>query len=260
MTLRSSPYKSAALRQITGLTLRPGGTDLTDRALSCCGFGVGARLLDVGCGTGASVEHLQGTYGLAVAGIDPSLTLIAEGLARNPALPLAEGSAEALPVADGELDGILCECVLSLVDDLRQVLQEFRRALRVGGFLILSDLFLKETGKNSCEASSGQQHEMIIVRSCASTPLSAQLFPERSRREQAVSDQGVRPRTSLETLLGFSDFTICLWEDHTQLLQELAARLVLAHGSLDGLWCASRNGNCFGERPGYYLLVARKER
>ena len=232
MTLLSSPYESAALRQISGLTLRPGGVDLTDRALSWCRFAVGDSLLDVGCGVGASVEHLRNTYGLAVAGIDPSRTLIAEGLARNPALPLAEGSAEALPVADGELDGILCECVLSVVHRPLQALREFARAIRPGGALILSDLYLR--GDAERDRLTGLQ--------------------------KGTSLQGMMSRDALEALLDDSGFTLCLWEDHTHLLQELAARLVLAHGSLDGLWCVSRDGDCFGERPGYYLLVARKER
>lgn len=205
------------------MTFRPGGTELTDRALSCCGFAVGARVLDVGCGVGASVEHLQSRHTLAVTGIDLSPALIAEGLARNPALPLTVGSAEALPVADGELNGILCECVLSLVDDPRQVLQEFRRALRPGGSLILSDLYLRH-----------HQHEDPAP--------------------------GPMTRGTLEALLNACGFVLCLWEDHTRLLQELAARLVLAHGSLDGLWCSPRDAGCAGERPGYYLLVARKER
>ena len=217
------------------MTFRPGGTDLTDRALSCCGFAVGARVLDVGCGVGASVEHLQSRHGLAATGIDPSPALIAEGLARNPDLSLTEGSAEALPVADGELDGVLCECVLSLVDDPRQVLQEFRRALRPGGSLILSDLYLR---------SATGVFETIQTADCY---------------ESDEPAPGPMTRGTLEALLNACGFVLFLWEDHTRLLQELAARLVLAHGPLDGLWRPPRDAGCAGERPGYYLLVARKE-
>jgi arsenite methyltransferase len=227
----SSPYEARFFREVTGLALRPGGVNLTDRALSCCGFTVGDRLLDVGCGVGASVEYLQSTYGLAVAGIDPSLTLIAEGLARNPALPLAEGNAEALPVADGELDGILCECVLSLLDQPYLALREFARAIRPGGALILSDLYLR------CDAGSDRLTGLF----------------------DKASEQGLMSRDTLEVLLSASGFAICLWEDHTRQLQELAARLILAHGSLDGLWCTSRDVGCSVKRPGYYLLVARTE-
>ena len=227
----SSPYESSSFLDVPGLALRPGGTDLTDRALSCCGFAAGDRLLDVGCGSGATVEHLRNQHGLAAAGIDPSRALIAGGLVRNPALSLTEGRAEALPVADRELDGILCECVLSLVVQPCLVLREFGRALRPGGALILSDLYLR--GDAESDRLTGLQ--------------------------KGASTHGLMSRNALEALLDVSGFAICLWEDHTRLLQELAARLVLAHGSLDGLCCTSRDYGCSKTRPGYYLLVARTE-
>ena len=226
----SSTYESLSFRKAAGLTLRPGGTDLTDRALACCGFGVGSRLLDVGCGMGASVEHLRSRHGLAAAGIDPSQAFINEGLVRNPALPLTVGRAEALPVAVGEMDGILCECVLSLVDDPSRVLCEFGRALRrPGGILILSDLYLR--------SPAGEEHVTDL--------------PDRS------APHGVMTRDTLEALLEDCGFALWLWEDHTRQLQELAARMLLINGSLDGLGCAPYSAGCSGERPGYYLLVAR---
>ena len=228
----SFPFESHSFREVAGLTLRPGGTGLTDRALSCCGFAVGARLLDVGCGVGGSVEHLLSRHGLAATGIDPSRTLITQGLARNPDLPLTEGRGDVLPVADEELDGILCECVLSLVDQPDRVLREFFRALRPDGLLILSDLYLRDT--------TGKPQPVIST-------------------EQATAP-GPMTRHRLETLLNDSGFTLLLWEDHTRTLQELAARLVLTHGSLDGSWCQAYGAVCSGDRPGYYLLVAQKRR
>ncbi|MCL5290189.1 MAG: SAM-dependent methyltransferase, partial [Firmicutes bacterium] len=41
----------------TGGTLRPGGFTLTDKAVQYCGFKPGTTVLDLGCGTGATVEH-----------------------------------------------------------------------------------------------------------------------------------------------------------------------------------------------------------
>lgn len=199
-------YETGPLRDITGTTIRPGGLTLTDRALEFCSFAAGAQLLDVGCGAGASVEHLRSRYGLDASGVDISTALICEGLRRNPALPLSVGAAETLPYQDESRDGILCECVLSLLTEPRLALTEFRLLLRSGGYLILSDMYSKDTALGQPEA-----------------------------------------------WLAENGFTILLWEDHTPLLRELAARLVMANGSLAGLCCTT------AAKPGYYLLVARKE-
>jgi hypothetical protein len=67
--------------------------------------------------------------------------------------------------------------------------------------------------------------------------------------------KGAASREQVEEWLSAHGFATLLWEDHTQLLKELAARLILAGGSLEGLCCTTKGA---GQRPGYYLLVARK--
>jgi SAM-dependent methyltransferase len=220
LKLTLSPYEKSPLRDVTGLTIRPGGLALTDRALEICSFAAGAELLDVGCGAGGTVEHLCSSHGLNASGVDLSRVLLAEGLARDPALQLTMASAEALPFAAGSFDGILCECVLSLVAEPLTALAEFRRVLQSGGFLILSDLY------------------------------------DRRETEPKGDLRGVVTRNQAESWLSQSGFTTVVWEDHTGLLKELAARLILAGCSLDELCCGTIAA---GQRPGYYLLVARKD-
>lgn len=220
MKTSNTPYETGPLRDVTGLTIRPGGVALTDRALDVCNFAAGAQLLDVGCGAGGTVEHLCGARGVSARGVDISRTLLSEGLARNPGLQLAFASAEALPFDPESFDGLLCECVLSLVEEPLTALAEFRRVLRSGGFLILSDLY------------------------------------DRAETEPQGSLRGAVGRKQTGSWLSQSGFTTVVWEDHTGLLKELAARLILTTGSLEGFY----RGSCSaGQRPGYYLLVARKD-
>lgn len=227
MTAAASFYESGLLQSVNGPILRPGGLELTDRALELCRFPVDARLLDVGCGSGVTVEHLRETYGFNASGVDISHTLIAKGLLRKPGLPLTQAPAEALPCADESLDGIFCECVLSLLKEPVTALNEFYRTLRVGGYLVISDMYSRQT-------VSDADFETSAPGTCG---------------------KGLLSRKRIESRFAECGFTGLLWEDHTRLLKELAARIILARGSLEGF-----PGMCCGEeKPGYYVLVARKK-
>ena len=120
-------YQQEALRAVTGETIRPGGFALTDRAMALCKMTEGGKVLDVGCGTGASVRYLRKKYHLHAVGLDASAGLLLEGHESNPEIPLARATASSMPIGDGRLAGILCECVLSLTCDPLAVLREFHR-------------------------------------------------------------------------------------------------------------------------------------
>jgi ubiquinone/menaquinone biosynthesis C-methylase UbiE len=139
---------------------------------------------------------------------------------------------------DGSCDGVLCECVLSLVNEPRQAVGEFSRVLRPGGFLILSDVYDRS-------ADNVAQNESTVSGPCASA---------------------LRSRPFVEKLLGDSGFGPLAWEDHTRYLKELAAQLILSNESLTEFHdlCAVFDAGCASSagslpvRPGYYLLVAQK--
>lgn len=220
-------HESVSFREASGPTLRPGGLELTDRAMELCRFHPGAELLDVGCGSGVTVGHLRDRHGCRARGVDISARLIAEGRERDPALQLMQAPAEALPMADETLDGIFCECVLSLLEEPVRALREFHRALRPGGRLVLSDLYLRRVSPEAREENNEQRQRSGIATSQE---------VQRWLREA-----------------GFDGFV--LWEDHTRKLTELAARVMLAHGNLECLatLCGGEKG-----KPGYYLLVTSK--
>ena len=136
-------YERIAASGVTDGLVRPGGMALTERALSLCAFPPGSRLLDVGCGTGTTVEHLIQRFGFFTAGVDPSLPMIAQGHARNSLLPLVRAAGESLPFPDAQWDGVFAECSLSLSRNPPMFLRECFRALRGGGRLILSDVYVR---------------------------------------------------------------------------------------------------------------------
>jgi ubiquinone/menaquinone biosynthesis C-methylase UbiE len=105
----------------------------------------GARLLDVGCGTGRFLREVKANYPrLKVTGLDLSahyLAVAQRELRSWSRVQLVVGAAEAIPFADGQFDAITC---IYLFHELpsgvrRAVVAEIRRLLRPGGTLVFVD-------------------------------------------------------------------------------------------------------------------------
>jgi SAM-dependent methyltransferase len=96
--------------------------------------GARARILDVGCGTGANLEMLA-RFGDA-EGVDISEDALqfcrARGLTR-----VRAGAAESLPYPDAQFDLVTALDVVEHLDDDRAGLSEMRRVLRPGGRALL---------------------------------------------------------------------------------------------------------------------------
>ena len=118
----------------------PGGLQLTSRAARLAGLSPGMTLLDIGCGEGASLEHLSRKLGVVPYGIDISNAVISVSRERIPQAVLVTGSADALPFSDAEFDAAICECVLSLIEDTTKALSETHRVLKPNGAFIVSDV------------------------------------------------------------------------------------------------------------------------
>jgi ubiquinone/menaquinone biosynthesis C-methylase UbiE len=104
-----------------------------------------ARLLDVGCGTGAFLREVKRNYPrLAVVGLDlsaPYLSVAGRRLADWSRVELIEGAAEQMPFGDASFDGVSC---IYLFHELppavrRAVAGEIRRVLKPGGTLVFVD-------------------------------------------------------------------------------------------------------------------------
>ncbi len=211
-----APWEDPKLRAVTGSTLRPGGFALTDRAAHMAGLAPGWTVLDIGAGTGATVGRLRSRYGAQAFGVELSRHQLSTPA--QPGLPMARAQAQNLPVRDGCLDMVFCECVLSLVPSPKQALHEFARILAPGGALALMDLCLRSgqqvtSNTNSCAGGAKSIHTMKAF----------------------VQDAGL----SIERV-----------EDHTSLLKDLAARLILSGSGTPGCDCNAPRG--------YFMLMARK--
>jgi len=231
-------YESPALQAVTGPALRPGGLELTRRALAFCGLPTGARVVDVGCGTGVTVHYLRRHCRLEAFGLDRSSGMLGQARLRDPGLPMIKGEATRLPFRDCRLSAVMCECVLSLVEDADAAWCEFYRVLAPGGLLVLADVYARSTD-HAGELTS------LSVNCCL---------------------KGATSRDELVSRMQRSGFTLLVWEDHSEALKRLAAQLVFACGSLQAFWgaaaCAPVNAYppaVRRARPGYFLAVARKE-
>ena len=86
----------------------------------------GARVLEIGCGTGAISRRLA-RDAAAVTGIDPSPVFIERARALAPELRFEIAGGEALPFGDDSFDLVVCHTVLCHVPDCAAVLREARR-------------------------------------------------------------------------------------------------------------------------------------
>ncbi len=225
------------LHELTG-AMRPGGLSLTERALSFCALPAGARVLDVGCGPGATLGYLR-QHHLTAVGIDASAPFLRSGRRGNAGLLLAQAVGERLPFASGSLDAVWAECSLSVMRG-DQALSEFARVLKLGGMLVLADLYLRRP-------EGASELHRLWPGGCLA---------------------GAWSQPELHGRLDTHGFRTLLWEDHTVALRQLVGQWVMAGGSPGEFWCQSGCGNALldceevrqaisAARPGYFLAVAQ---
>jgi SAM-dependent methyltransferase len=111
------------------------------RALSLAAIEPGARLLDVGCGTGRWVRR-YGALGFCAIGVDATIGMLDIARGHGTKAPLATGLAQSLPFADASFD---CLSDITVVQHIPyelqlKALQEMARVLKPGGRLILMEV------------------------------------------------------------------------------------------------------------------------
>jgi ubiquinone/menaquinone biosynthesis C-methylase UbiE len=125
------------MKTANGLPNRPGGFVITDKAISVCSFPAKAKILDLGCGSGATLHHLKRNYDFDVCGIDKHPDIF------NNQNSIVNAVAEDIPLSSSTQDGIIMECSFSVMSDPEKVLNECHRVLKSDGRLIISDMYAR---------------------------------------------------------------------------------------------------------------------
>lgn len=209
--------------------LRPGGLALTERLVALSAFVPSHKVVDIGCGTGVTVEYLRAVYGIDAIGVDIDAERVSQGNKRIVGSPLIQASGEALPFYAASMNGVLAECSLSVMDSVQTVIAESCRVLLPGAKLAVSDLYLR-TGSN--RPAGGDER-----------------------------DAGIFDHEQLSKLLARHGFTVLVWEDHSVVLKEYVAKYIMKYGLVDPLWQSIAVRLPAALKPaslGYFLLVAKK--
>jgi len=224
----------------TGEALRPGGFQLTEKAVQLCGLSSGDAVLDLGCGRGATVNYLYNTHRIRTIGIDPSEKLIGDARKQYGFADFLTGRGEKLPFQSESFACVFAECTLSLMEDLNRALKETFRVLKGGGRLVVTDVY----AKNPQEVDGLRP---FAINSCL---------------------RGLHDLTKLEKTLKETGFVVSYCEDCSNLLKELMVQTVFTFGSMAAFWNMT-SGNCMDGcqyqealkkcKPGYFMMIAEKE-
>jgi SAM-dependent methyltransferase len=95
--------------------------------------------LDAACGTGRHTGRLI-NHGHEVIGVDQSPEMLAQAAAKVPQAQFWVGDLTGLPIPDASVDLVLCALALSHLPEIGEAIAEFRRVLRPGGRLIVTDI------------------------------------------------------------------------------------------------------------------------
>jgi ubiquinone/menaquinone biosynthesis C-methylase UbiE len=102
------------------------------------GLKPGARVADLGCGSGAFTALLA-RAGYVCVGLDISPQLVAVGRRKHPEIAFVEGDIERLPFADAGFDGVLLSGVVHHFPDPSPCAAEVFRVLRPHGRFLAFD-------------------------------------------------------------------------------------------------------------------------
>jgi SAM-dependent methyltransferase len=248
----ASLYQHDAVALILGDSYHPGGSDLTRRLGRALGLRPGQRVLDVASGPGASAFLMASEFGVAVDGVELGEQAVDAANAKAGSLGVGDqvrfhvGDAERLPVPDGSVDAVICECAFCTFPDKATAASEMARVVKPGGQVGITDVTLDPS----------------------------RLDPELASLAGWVACiADARPLAEYEDLLSRSGLKVTLTEPHddalTRMIEMIDARLMafamIKAPALEGIEIdAARQKVAIAAKAvadgvaGYKLMVARK--
>ena len=109
---------------------------LLDRLHHHLGSHEGGHYLDIGCGTGNYTVKLQARGG-TFTGVDPSERMLEKARSKSSAVQWIKGVAEAIPLPDACVNGIVGSLTTHHWSDLEQGFKELYRVLQTGGQMVI---------------------------------------------------------------------------------------------------------------------------
>lgn len=128
------------------MNCHPGGKEHTYRMIRLAAPESGAKILDMGAGSGETVDILR-DMGFDAVGID-----------KEPRSHSVEkGNFLSLPYPDGYFDAVISQCAFFVSGNVHKALDEAHRVLKRGGMLLLSDVFFE----NAVQAVTGTHFRIL---------------------------------------------------------------------------------------------------
>jgi len=219
-------YEHPVWQSVPEQVMRPGGLTVTEQALAHCDLQSGMRVLDVGCGAGATLRHVTAAYGLTGFGVDVSAELIAQARQTNSQVGWMRAQGESLPFASESMDVVLSECTLSIFE-MESALSECVRTLKRGGGFIASDLYARNE-------SGVEALRQIPSGTCISAAM---------------------PKNEILEKIESCGLQVSIWQDCSETLKVFSICTLTTAAKIDpfDLHIAAAKA-----KLGYYFLVARK--
>lgn len=244
----------------TSFGFHPGGEDLTREAARAAGWKAGDRILDVGCGDGASMRLLRDELGVKPVGCDRDKAILARAKELDGSLQLRQTDGLCLDFPSLYFDGALLECSFSLMNRHDELLHELYCVLKPGACIAITDLYCI----NPDADRAGEVY--YEAKRILNTPRQEDDCKTADSIPSPYLLDGMFVIDNLLHAIRETGFEITLFRDRTKQLQDYYAQLLFDYGSLDAYWEQVLPKGCQpfcravpGKNCGYFLLTARKE-
>jgi len=205
--------------------------NITDRGIKTANFKTGSRMLDVGCGSGDTVNHLN-EMDFKAEGIDINLVKISEAKAKYPGIDVKFGDGSFLDeYMSFTFDGVLIEDTLSHINQPDEALHEAYCVMKKGGRIIIRDIYEIDPDPNKIKATA----------------------IEAARQARIPHKEGDCDEGTVERLVDFRLRGVFFKEPLVRQLEDEIGFKVISFEDFEG---EERDDE--GRRIGHFLLVAQK--